>query len=120
MSDRFYYLNQYLAKILIALGIYGFIARFLVDLTTHYTALIPLFVGFVLLTFEKQLRNKEKSAVMLIIAMNLLLLSLCLYVIIMGILGEYSYARKFIILTLVILVTGYSSYKHYKVLKKME
>lgn len=98
--------NYYYAIFLIIIGIFGFLARYLIEGDVQLTSLIPSFFGVVLLFFTKAIKAENSFMAHLAVVLTMLLAFIVTFMFIKNLSTEFLGSRKFYIF----LITAVVSY----------
>ncbi|RZT92333.1 hypothetical protein EV201_2804 [Ancylomarina subtilis] len=106
--DKAHNINKFYALILILLGLFGFIMRYMELGDMQYTALIPAVFGLILFAFTKGIKNENAVIGHLAGVLTLILVVMSTVMLTKGLLAEFSLGRKQIIFLVVIVGGIYS------------
>ena len=106
--DKAHSINKFYALLLILLGSFGFIMRYIELGDTQFTALIPAVFGLILLSFTNGIKNENPVIGHLAGLLTLVLVVMSAVMLTKGLLAEFSLGRKQIIFFLVIVGGIYS------------
>jgi len=106
--DKAHSINKFYALLLILLGSFGFIMRYIELGDTQFTALIPAVFGLILLSFTNGIKNENPVIGHLAGVLTLVLVVMSAVMLTKGLLAEFSLERKQIIFFLVIVGGVYS------------
>jgi len=106
--DKAHSINKFYALLLILLGSFGFIMRYIELGDTQFTALIPAVFGLILLSFTNGIKNENPVIGHLAGVLTLVLVVMSAVMLTKGLLAEFSLGRKQIIFFLVIVGGIYS------------
>jgi len=106
--DKAHNINKFYALLLILLGSFGFIMRYVELGDMQFTALIPAVFGLILLSFTNGIKNENSVIGHLAGVLTLLLVVMSAVMLTKGLLAEFSLGRKQIIFLFVILGGVYS------------
>ncbi len=95
-------INKFYAFLLIILGSFGFIMRYVELGDTQFTALIPAVFGLILLSFTSGIKNENSVIGHLAGVLTLVLVIMSVVMLTKGGLAEFNLGRKQIIFLLVI------------------
>ena len=115
--DKAHNINKFYALLLILLGLFGFITRYVTLGDTQFTALIPAVFGLVLLAFTSGIKNGNSVIGHLAGVLTLVLVVMSAVMLIKGFVAEFSLGRKQIIFLIVIAGGFYSlraQFLHFK------
>jgi len=101
-------INKFYALLLILLGSFGFIMRYVELGDMQFTALIPAVFGLILFSFTKGIKNENPVIGHLAGVLTLLLVVMSVVMLSKGFASEFSLGRKQIIFLIVILGGIYS------------
>ena len=101
-------INKFYALLLIFLGLFGFIMRYIELGDTQFTALIPAVFGLILLSFTSGIKNENAIIGHLAGVLTLVLVIMSVVMLTKGFLTEFSLRRKQIIFLFVIVGGIYS------------
>jgi len=106
--DKAHNINKFYALILILLGLFGFIMRYMELGDMQYTALIPAVFGLILFAFTKGIKSENAVIGHLAGVLTLILVVMSTVMLTKGLLAEFSLGRKQIIFLVVIVGGIYS------------
>ncbi|WP_372645122.1 hypothetical protein [Ancylomarina sp.] len=106
--DKAHNINKFYAFLLILLGSFGFIMRYLELGDLQYTALIPAVFGLILFSFTNGIKNENSVIGHLAGVLTLLLVVMSAVMLTKGLVAEFSLGRKQIIFLFVIVGGVYS------------
>lgn len=106
--DKAHNINKFYALLLILLGSFGFIMRYVELGDTQFTALIPAVFGLILLSFTNGIKNENAVIGHLAGILTLVLVVMSVVMLTKGFVAEFSLGRKQIIFLLVIAGGVYS------------
>jgi len=106
--DKAHNINKFYALLLILLGSFGFIMRYVELGDMQFTALIPAVFGLILLSFTNGIKNENSVIGHLAGVLTLLLVVMSAVMLTKGLLAEFSLGRKQIIFLFVIIGGVYS------------
>jgi len=101
-------INKFYALLLILLGSFGFIMRYVEIGDMQFTALIPAVFGLILFSFTNGIKNENSVIGHLAGVLTLLLVVMSVFMLSKGFATEFSLGRKQIIFLLVIVGGIYS------------
>jgi hypothetical protein len=100
--DKAHNVNKLYALLLILLGLFGFIMRYVEQGDMKFTALIPAVFGLILFSFTNGIRNENSVIGHLAGILTLVLVIMSAVMLTKGFLAEFSLGRKQIIFLIVI------------------
>ncbi len=100
--DKAHKINKFYALLLILLGSFGFIMRYVEVSDMQFTALIPAVFGLILLTFTNGIKNENSVIGHLAGVLTLLLVVMSVVMLTKGFVAEFSISRKQVIFLFVI------------------
>jgi len=106
--DKAHNINKFYALLLILLGSFGFIMRYVEQGDTQFTALIPAVFGLILLSFTSGIKNENSVIGHLAGVLTLVLVVMSAVMLTKGFVAEFSFGRKQIIFLFVIACGVYS------------
>lgn len=106
--DKAHNINKFYALLLILLGSFGFIMRYVELGDTQFTALIPAVFGLILLSFTNGIKNENAVIGHLAGILTLVLVVMSVVMLTKGFVAEFNLGRKQIIFLLVIAGGVYS------------
>ena len=119
--NKVHNINTLYALLLILLGAFGFIMRYVEVGDTQFTALIPAVFGLILLSFTSGIKNGNSVIAHLAGVLTLVLVVMSVVMLSKGFVAEFSLGRKQIIFLLVIVGGIYSlraQFRHFKAQRK--
>lgn len=98
--------NLYFSLLLIALGLYGLLARYFEMGDWQITSLIPAFFGIILLAMTSGIKKENTIISHIAVMLTIILAGVVSYMFIKNLGADFNGSRKF----LIFLITGLASY----------
>ena len=106
--NKAHHINKFYALLLVLLGSFGFIMRYVELGDMQFTALIPAVFGLILFSFTNGIKNENSVIGHLAGVLTLLLVVMSVVMLTKGFVAEFSLGRKQIIFLFVIVGGIYS------------
>jgi hypothetical protein len=104
--------NLVYSILLIAIGIAGFLLRYIEVGDYQFTALIPAFFGIVLLSMHKGIQNQNRIIAHLAVGLTTILFVLCIIMLIRNLTSNPFINRKSVIFMIIILSSIFALYNY--------
>jgi uncharacterized membrane protein len=104
--------NLVYSIILIAVGIIGFLLRYIEVGDFQFTALIPAFFGIALISMNKGIKNQNKLIAHIAVGLSTIFLLLCIVMFIRNIISHPFINRKSVIFMIIIISSIFALYSY--------